>query len=212
MGNSTIGHSHLDVFENSPNAVFNDLFPSLRTVVATLDGAIQEALVEKTIVSPIKAVYFDFDGVISTGEVWTDQSGVESVCCSRRDSLGLTMLRDKFPDLRLGVITSETNPVVMARCNKLRLPVYIGSTAKSKFEIFQKLLIIPTVYVGDDLNDLDCMASMDVISVCPSNAHKRIKQEADVVLKHKGGKGAVREVCDLLMEGYFDKFAFKYNN
>jgi N-acylneuraminate cytidylyltransferase len=166
---------------------------------------------------PIKAILFDFDGVISTGDVWTDQNGIESVRCSRRDSLGLAMLRDKFPDLILGVITSEQNPVVKVRCAKLKIPVYITDhTAKSKFDILQKqieqIVGAPVIYIGDDLNDLECMARMDVISVCPKDAHPKVKQEADVILKHKGGKGAIRELCELFMEGYFDKYCYKFKN
>lgn len=185
----------------------NDFFKIMSTNV---DG---DATVKKF---SIKAIFFDFDGCWTTGDVWTDQNGIESVRCSRRDSLGLARLRDQFPDLILGVITSEQNPVVQARCTKLKLPVYVGDhTAKSKLDILQRQLTyvgFPAIYVGDDINDLECMACMDVISVCPGDAHPKIKQEADFVLKHKGGKGAVRELCDLFMTGYFDKYAYKFNN
>ena len=59
----------------------------------TLVGIITENIMD----TKVKAIFMDFDGVISTGDVWTDQNGTESVRCSRRDSLGLRLLKDSFP-------------------------------------------------------------------------------------------------------------------
>ena len=109
--------------------------------------------------------------------------------------------------------------MVAARCKKLNISVYTGDhTAKSKYDILQRELThkigggVPVIYIGDDVNDLECMDSMDIISICPADAHKKIKDASDVILKHKGGKGAIREFCDRFIAGDFDKYTYRFNN
>ena len=54
-------------------------------------------------------------------------------------------------------------------------------------------------YVGNDLNDLDCMENVG-LSICPSDSNKDVKNSADIVLENKGGDGAIRELCDLIIK------------
>ena len=72
----------------------------------------------------IRLVVFDFDGVFTDNSVYTDEKGHESVRCSRFDGIGLARLRTLGIDAF--VLSTETNPVVSARCRKLKLPCLQG--------------------------------------------------------------------------------------
>src|SRR5262249_3251157 len=75
-----------------------------------------------------RLVVFDFDGVMTDNRVWVGEHGHEQVACNRSDGLGLAMLRKLGLDLF--VLSTETNPVVGARCRKLALPYEQGVAAK----------------------------------------------------------------------------------
>ena len=78
--------------------------------------------------SPIELLVFDFDGVFTDNRVLVLQDGREAVVCNRGDGMGLSMLRDK--GLPMAVLSTEVNPVVDARCKKLRLECRHGLADK----------------------------------------------------------------------------------
>jgi N-acylneuraminate cytidylyltransferase len=155
---------------------------------------------ESLIPPDLKAMVFDFDGVFTDNRVFVDQNGSEAVYCSRADGLGISRLRDL--GLHLLVLSSETNSVVEARCRKLGLTV-IDSTRK-KWPILSDWLkergISPhqAAYLGNDHNDLDCLREVGC-AVAVSDAYPEVKSAADVILSARGGRGAVRELCELLL-------------
>ena len=161
---------------------------------------------ESMIPTDLKAMVFDFDGVFTDNRVFVDQNGSEAVYCSRADGLGISRLRDL--GLHLLVLSSETNPVVEARCRKLGLTV-IDST-RNKWPILSGWLeergIQPqqTAYLGNDQNDLDCLTEVGC-GVAVSDAYPEVKSAADVVLSARGGRGAVREMCELLLNRLGEK-------
>ena len=145
-------------------------------------------------------IVFDFDGVFTDNRVWVDQNGVEQIAASRGDGMGISLL--KKAGFYAVVLSTETNPVVSARCKKMDLPVYQGIDAKG--EALQKLLAergIPgknVIYVGNDVNDLPCFPLVGC-AVAVADAHPDVLAKADLVLKSPGGYGAVRELCDLVI-------------
>jgi YrbI family 3-deoxy-D-manno-octulosonate 8-phosphate phosphatase len=151
----------------------------------------------------ISAVVFDFDGVMTDNGVYLSEDGKESVRCDRGDGWGIARLRDA--GIRLAVMSSEENPVVRARCEKLELECFHG-LGHGKFGQFtawckqHDLRLEDTVYVGNDANDLDCIAAAG-LGVVPADAHRSARQVADLVLSAEGGKGAVRELCDMILKG-----------
>lgn len=147
-------------------------------------------------------VVFDFDGVMTDGMVWVTQEGQEIVQVSRKDGLGIEML--KAAGIRIGVLSKETNPVVAARCAKLGISCYQGVDDKAKklLEEFSWILG-QTLYMGDDLNDLECI-KLAGFGVTVADGHPACKSAAQYVARRKGGKHAVREVCDLLLEARRD--------
>ena len=148
----------------------------------------------------IETVIFDFDGVFTNNKVYVDQNGIESVVCDRSDGLGIKMLREY--GIPMFILSTETNPVVESRAKKLDLPVEYGCTDKKQFllKYFELENIDPnnSIYVGNDLNDLEAMKLVGY-SVAPADAHYLIISHVDHVLRDNGGCGAIREFSELLI-------------
>jgi N-acylneuraminate cytidylyltransferase len=146
-----------------------------------------------------RLVVFDFDGVMTDNRVWVAEDGTESVACNRSDGLGLEKLRRLGVDLF--VLSTESNPLVAARCRKLDLP--LEQNVRDKADCLRCLLrergvaAADVVYVGNDVNDADCMRIVGC-SVAVADAHPDVRPLADVMLTRPGGHGAVRELCDRL--------------
>lgn len=148
----------------------------------------------------IKLVILDFDGVLTDNRVWTDQDGHESVSSNRSDSEGLSRLRSSGVEAM--VLSKEINPVVAARCRKLKLPFLQGIEDKGQAlkGVLQERGVNPSqvAYLGNDTNDLPCFQLVGW-AVGVADAHPEVKRHADFVLTHNGGQGAVRELCDLIL-------------
>lgn len=150
----------------------------------------------------VSALIMDFDGVLTDDRVFVSETGEETVACSRRDGMGIEQLRKR--GLPMLVISKERNPVVAARCRKLELPHHHG--IEGKLALLTEWLAengIPateTVYVGNDINDLECMAAVGC-AVAPRDAHPQALGAAHLVLDAEGGRGAIRELADRLIKG-----------
>ena len=144
-------------------------------------------------------VVFDFDGVMTDDRVWVDQDGREMVAASRRDGMGIAMLRKA--GIPAVVLSTEPNPVVAARCRKLGLPLQQGIQDKAEAlrQVMAERQVDPAqvIYLGNDVNDLPCFPLVGC-AVVVADAHPAAFDQADMVLSHPGGHGAVRELCDLL--------------
>jgi len=152
----------------------------------------------------VKLLVLDFDGVLTDDRVWVDQNGKETIAASRSDGLGLEMLR-RLTDIEVIVMSKETNPVVTARCNKLGIQVFqsVNQKEKALIDLIDKKKINSeeVVYVGNDLNDIDCF-QIAGYAVVPNDAFVTVRRNADLVLDHPGGFGAVREICEMLIEKF----------
>jgi 3-deoxy-D-manno-octulosonate 8-phosphate phosphatase (KDO 8-P phosphatase) len=149
----------------------------------------------------IELIVFDFDGVFTDNSVIIDQNGIESVRCSRSDGLGLRLL-DKLM-IEYCIISSESNPVVTTRANKLNIEVTQGHS--NKLIILKKIIskknykLKNIAYVGNDINDIECLKVVGLpIAVCDS--FPEVLTIAKYITIKLGGYGAVREVCDLFVE------------
>ena len=157
---------------------------------------------EKEHLSSVTFVVFDFDGVFTDNRVLVDEDGRESVFCSRADGLGLQML-DKV-GIRCLVLSTETNPVVSARAAKLKLECIQG-LGDDKWAALRSIMkernLDPTTvaYVGNDINDLDCLLNVGV-PICVADAYPAVRHVARFITSLRGGHGAVREVCDLVLQ------------
>jgi YrbI family 3-deoxy-D-manno-octulosonate 8-phosphate phosphatase len=154
----------------------------------------------KALLRGIELLVFDFDGVMTDNRVLVFEDGREAVLCNRGDGMGLEMLRKA--GVPLAVISKEINPVVGARCKKLKIPYLQGIEDKlaelAKIVGQRRLELAQVAYMGNDINDLQCMRAVG-LAIAPGDSQPEALRAADLVTSAPGGFGAVREVCDLLL-------------
>lgn len=148
---------------------------------------------------PIGAVVLDFDGVFTDNHVLVSEDGTESVSCNRADGLGLDYLRQT--GIPLLVLSTERNAVVAARCRKLQLECRQNISDKLEalkhYADERRIPLSSIVYVGNDLNDQACLNAVGC-AIVVADADPSLTRTASIVLRRRGGDGAVREVCDLI--------------
>ena len=151
----------------------------------------------------IDLIICDFDGVVTDNLVLTDQDGRETVSASRSDSMHIKSLREKGIDVM--ILSSEPNPVVQARAKKMGVEAIHGIGMKDKGRVMSEVLAQKginaenVVYVGNDLNDLPCF-EIAGWSVAVADAYPEVIYAADHVLAKNGGRGAIRELCELVLK------------
>jgi len=151
----------------------------------------------------VRLVCTDFDGVFTDGMVYTDQNGVESVRCSRKDGLGIDML--ERAGISVHVISKETNPVVAARCKKMGVACdQAVATGEGKAEIMKRvtqeagLNFSQVAFIGDDVNDISALKSAG-FAVTVADGHPLVKKVAHYVTHARGGEHAFRELCEFIL-------------
>lgn len=148
----------------------------------------------------LKLVVLDFDGVLTDDRVWVDEEGREQVAAHRGDGMGIGLL--KKAGIEVVVLSKERNPVVAARCHKLAIECHQGIDDKASAikEIITKRKHKPqaVAYVGNDINDLECFPLVG-FAAAVADAHPEVLKAADLRLSMRGGHGAVREFCDLVL-------------
>jgi len=148
----------------------------------------------------LKALVLDFDGVFTDNLVLTDINGKESVLCSKYDSTGLSILRKL--DCKLFVITSEMNQSVAKRLQKLNIE-YI-QTSQSKIHALTDYMKSENLecdeigYIGNDINDISVRKKVSMF-FCPQDARDEVKKISNYIAYCSGGRGAIREICDLII-------------
>jgi YrbI family 3-deoxy-D-manno-octulosonate 8-phosphate phosphatase len=148
----------------------------------------------------VDAVVTDFDGVHTADTALISDDGDERVTVSRSDGMGIRLLREAgVPVL---ILSTEQHPVVAARAAKLRVDVRHGVDDKAAALIAwaaaQRIPLERIAYVGNDINDLSCLAIVGWPIAVPG-AHESVLSAARVVLSHEGGAGAVRELAERVL-------------
>lgn len=160
----------------------------------------QYASIDVQRLSNVKLLVMDFDGVHTDDTVIVLPDGSEAVTCSRRDGMGLELLRKA--GYKLLILSKEKNTIVQKRAEKLKIPCL--NSIENKEEALTQWLTqnsirwAETAYIGNDINDLSCMRKAG-FSLCPSDAHPDAKYEASWTLDCGGGAGALREAAELLI-------------
>ena len=159
---------------------------------------------EKNIIPElVSLLVLDFDGVLTDDRVYVNQHGEETVAAHRGDGMGIAQV--KKAGIEVVILSKEKNPVVKARADKLGIPVYQGIDEKGP-----ELISILTdrgissesvVYLGNDINDLPCFPLVG-LAAAVADSHPLVIERAQLVLTKNGGYGAVRELCDLLLEKF----------
>ena len=149
----------------------------------------------------LKVIFFDFDGVFTDNTVYVTQDGVESVRCWRSDGLGLSRLRSVAVEAI--IVSTVANPVVSARAHKLRLACRQGleDKAGAVVDICAERGVDPghTAFVGNDINDIPAFERVG-FPICVADAYPEVHPYVRFRTRSPGGRGAVREVCDLVYQ------------
>lgn len=157
--------------------------------------------VRRPLPEEVTLVVFDFDGVMTDNRVWVDAEGHEFVAAYRSDSLGVQALHKA--GIRTLVLSTETDGAVAARCRKMGVPVLQGVNDKAarliQYLNEQGIDARSVIFVGNDVNDLVCFDLVGC-AVAVADAQPEVLRQADLILSRPGGHGAVRELCDLLLQ------------
>lgn len=151
--------------------------------------------------SQIKLVIFDVDGVLTDGSLFLGDDGQEYKAFHSKDGHGMVMLQQS--GVMIGIITGRTSEVVRKRMESLGIKhVFQGQKDKlPAYEQLKKELSLSdeqVAYVGDDVVDLPVMIKVG-LSIAVQDAHALTKEHAHWITPANGGRGAAREVCEMLM-------------
>lgn len=163
---------------------------------------------------PIELLLVDVDGVLTDGVIALDDRGVETKHFHVRDGSAVTLWRKAGK--RAAILSGRWAPAVDRRAAELGIaPVIQG--ASDKAAPFRTLLADlgldarQVCYVGDDLADLPVLAAVG-LAACPADADDEVRRAAHVVTRAPGGRGAVREVVELLLknQGHWERLLAAY--
>ncbi len=162
----------------------------------------------------IKLVLFDVDGVLTDGRLALGDDGQEYKSFNSKDGHGIKMLARH--GVAAGIVTGRTSKVVEHRVRDLNIPhVYQGCAEKLPVyrQLLDKLGLDPeqTAFAGDDVVDLPIMLNVG-LAVAPHDAHPLVIRHAHWTTPSRGGRGAARELCELILhaQGAYDREMRRY--
>lgn len=162
----------------------------------------------------IRLLIFDVDGVLTDGSLYLGDDGQEYKAFHSRDGHGIKMLQAN--GVQAAVITGRTSQVVIHRMDNLGIKhVYQGQEDKRAAldDLLTRLSVSSdeAAYVGDDVVDLPAMRRVG-LAIAVQDAHPTVKRHAHWQTPSRGGRGAARDVCELLLEaqGKLDSELEKY--
>ncbi|URZ00940.1 N-acylneuraminate cytidylyltransferase [Clostridium felsineum] len=157
-------------------------------------------------IGKIKALFMDCDGVLTDGGMYYSENGDELKKFNTKDGMGIELLKNK--GIITGIITGEKREIVRKRCEKLKInELHMG--IKNKLSVIDSLIekyeltYEEIAYIGDDINDLEVIKKVG-FGCAVRDSMEIIKNEADYITKLDGGKGAVREVAEVILEGSYN--------
>ncbi len=153
----------------------------------------------------IKLVVLDVDGVMTDGSIIYDENGIEYKIFNAKDGQGIVMLTKS--GIKTAIITARENETVKHRFENLGMTkLYMGQ--KNKMIAMKEMLeefnisFSETAYMGDDLPDLAVLKEAG-LACCPSDAVNEVKSVCHFISAKRGGRGAVRELTDLIYKIQF---------
>lgn len=169
-------------------------------MIETLYQPVEQSILD--IAKDIKLLICDVDGVFSDGLIYMGNNGEELKTFHTRDGYGVKSLMNA--GIEIAIITGRRSQIVENRMKALGISlIYQGQDDKLKAyqDICTKLDIAPeqTGYIGDDLIDWPVMEQV-ALKVCVADGHPLLARRANYVTSIRGGHGAVREVCDLILQ------------
>ncbi len=164
---------------------------------------IQKYIIKKSLNKNIKLIGIDVDGVLTDGGMYYFENGLEGKKFNTLDGKGIELARKK--GIKIAIITQEKTKIVEKRAKKLKVD-YLYQGVKDKLSVLkeickkEKINLGEVAYIGDDLGDYEVLNLVGA-PACPKNALNVIKNIHGIEkLKTVGGKGAVREFVELILE------------
>ena len=162
----------------------------------------------------IRLLLLDVDGVLTDGSIIYDGNGLETKCFNVRDGHGIKMLQRH--GIEVGIITGRTSIVVDIRARELGIDlVYQGALRKleSYNDVKEKTGFDDSqiAYMGDDIIDVPVLRRVGFAAV-PADGLPEVRAVAHYVSSCRGGRGAVREVCDMILKecGVWNEIVERY--
>lgn len=163
----------------------------------------------------IKLFLTDVDGCLTDGGMYYTAEGDAMKRFCVYDGMGMVRLQQA--GIPCGILTSENSPIVKARAEKLHLEfLYLGVGSRDRAGSLTKLEAAKRIcdklgidladvcFVGDDINDVELLSAVG-LPCCPPNARPEVKAVPGIrVLQTPGGQGAVREICDDILNQLCD--------
>jgi len=158
----------------------------------------------RTKLDKIKILLTDIDGVLTNGGLYYTEEGMVMKEFYVRDGMGTTLLHKA--GFQTGVISTDVSPIAKTRAERLKMEfIYTGIWEKDKAleEICTqtKLTFENIAFIGDDVNDLAILKKVG-FAACPKDASDEVKELAHYICKKNGGKGAYREIADLILKNH----------
>ncbi len=154
------------------------------------------------LLKPVRLLAMDVDGVLTDGTLGYDDAGVECKRFHVADGMGLTAVR--LAGIEIVWLSGRTSVAVKRRASELRIPTIIQDVV-DKGKALQEMMELKGVsrdavaYVGDDWNDLPAF-DVAAVRIAVRDADEIVRRAADLITDRPGGHGAIREVCDALLE------------
>lgn len=151
----------------------------------------------------IRLVVSDVDGVLTDAGVYYSAEGEALKRFSMRDGMGVELLQQA--GVRTALMTREQSPIVAARAEKLKVTLWSGQLDKRQAlpQLVQELGFSAqaVAYIGDDVNDLGALSWVAEagLAVCPADAVSKVAAAVHFVTAARGGYGAFRELCELIL-------------
>lgn len=152
----------------------------------------------------IKLVVLDVDGTLTDGGIYYDANGNEIKRFDVKDGLGIKVAMEA--GLKFAILTGRQSPMVRRRAEELGIQFLLEGVQKKAPALIELskntgISVDEMAYIGDDWNDLPAMM-MTGFKACPADAAEEIKDICDYVAPKKGGRGAVRECLEFILETY----------
>ena len=150
----------------------------------------------------IQLLLLDVDGVLTRGDIIYDDTGRQIKIFNVKDGLGLRLIAEA--GIKIGVVTGRISMALKHRCHNLGIEhIFDGITDKAALldHISKQtgVTVERIAYVGDDLPDIPIMTRVGV-SIAVADACDIVRQNATMVTRSRGGRGAVREICETILK------------
>lgn len=155
-----------------------------------------------TRIARIKLLLLDVDGVLTDGRLFFNNQGDEYKAFNTLDGQGIKILQKS--GVKVGIITGRTSELVARRARDLGISILVQGR-EDKWDALQEILqthpyaLDEIAFMGDDWPDLAVMTRVG-LALCVANAHSSVAERAHWQSSQRGGEGAVRAACDLLMQ------------